>query len=265
MTTATQGFQTQLPPSSGRLTLYKVLVLLWLTGCVASTAIATPLTLYYESRVPFMVVHDGVLGGTEGQPASDTFRAAGIDYILSEAPVARQLEMIGQDFAPACAGGLYWTAERARHGKYTLPVFRSMPQDVIVRSDNPKIQTITTMNALLSDPGLTIALRNSYSYGPSVDAMLESAKARLKRPSEDSHGRIKMVLAGMADATLFTQDEAKLQIKQFGAEAAVLSIRHFSDTPAGESSYLYCSKSVDDAIINKLNIAIKKGARKLQH
>jgi len=264
MTTATQEFQAQLQICSGRYTRYTAIVLLWLTGCVVSTAMAAPLTFYYENRAPFMVVHDGELGGTEGQPASDTFRAAGIDYVLSEAPIARQIEMIGQDLTPSCAGGLYWTADRARHGKYTRPVFRSMPQDVIVRSDNPKIQTITTMTALLSDPGLTIALRNSYSYGPSVDAMLESAKARLKRPSEDSHGRIKMVLAGMADATLFTQEEAQLQIKQFGAEAAVLSIKHYSDTPAGESSYLYCSKSVNDAIISRLNDAIKKGAGKFQ-
>lgn len=225
---------------------------------IASNASADPLTLYHESRVPFMIVQNGELIGSEGKPAVDAFRAAGIDFTLSEAPVARQVVMVGSNLKPSCAVGLYWTAERAKSGKYTLPIFRSLPQDIVMRSDNSKMQSVNTMAALLADPSISLVLRNGYSYGANVDALLEKANARIKRPSEDSNGRIRLVLAGLVDATLFTPEEAEYQIKQFGVEGKALVVRHFIDSPEGEPRHLYCSKSVDDAIINKLNDVLRK-------
>jgi len=205
-----------------------------------------------------MMVKNGILIGSEGSTAAYVFWAAGIDYTLSEAPVARQLEMIAKDQAPSCAVGYYWTADRARSGKYTLPIFRSQPQDLVIRADNPKVQSYHSLVALLADPSVNLVLRNGNSYGPSVDALLLRAKARIKRPPENSHGRLKMVLAGMEDGTLFTREEAELQIQQFGDEGKALQVKHFSDTPPGEPSYLYCSNSVGDALINKVNEALKK-------
>jgi polar amino acid transport system substrate-binding protein len=225
---------------------------------ISIRAFAEPLTLYYESRVPFMMVQNGELTGSEGRPAADAFKAAGIDFTLSEAPVVRQVALVGSNDTPSCAVGLYWTAERAKSGKYTLPIFRSLTQDIVMREDNQKMQGINTMAALLADPSLRLALRNGYSYGATVDAMLQKANAHIQRPSEDSHGRIKLVLAGMADATLFTPEEADYQIKQFGTEGRALVVKHFSDSPMGEPRHLYCSKSVDDAIIKKLNDVISK-------
>lgn len=219
---------------------------------------ADPLTLYYESRVPFMIVQNGELIGSEGRRAAEAFKAIGIDFTLSEAPVARQLLMVANNLKPSCAVGLYWTAERAMSGKYTLPIFRSLPQDVVMRSDNLKMQSVNTMAAMFADPSLSLVLRNGYSYGAKVDALLQKANARIKRPSEDSHGRIRFVLAGQVDATLFTAEEAEYQIKQFGGEGKALVVKHFSDSPEGEPRHLYCSKSVDDAIIKKLNDFLKK-------
>jgi len=223
----------------------------------ALTAAADPVTLYYENRPPFMVVESGQLGGTEGRVASDTFKAAGIEFKLSEAPVARQVEMVGNNLEPSCAVGLYWTPARANLGKYSSPIFMSLVQDVVIRADNPKMQLINSMAELLATPSISLVLRNGYSYGPKVDALLERAQARLKRPPENSHGRIKMVLEGMADAALFTPDEAGLQISQFGAEGKALTVRHFADTPPGEPRHLYCSKSVDDVTMSRLNAVLK--------
>ena len=227
-------------------------------GWLALSAAAEPVTLFYENRAPFMVVQNGELVGTEGKTAADTFKAAGVAFTLSEAPGARQIEMVGKNLSPSCAIGLYWTAERARVGKYTLPIYRSQSQDLVMRTDNPKFQSIDSMRFLLADPEVSLALRNGYSYGSNMDALLSHAKARLKRPPEDSRGRIKMVLEGMADGALFTHDEAAYQIGQFGADGKVLAIRHFSDTPPGVPSYLYCSNSVDDELIGRLNKVLKK-------
>jgi len=205
-----------------------------------------------------MIVQNGELTGSEGRPAAEAFKAAGIDFALSEAPVARQVALIGSNQEPSCAVGLYWTTERAKSGKYTLPIFHSLPQDIVTRLDNPKMQSVNSMSALLADSSLRLALRNGYSYGANVDAMLQGANARILRPAEDSRGRIRLVLEGMADATLFTPEEANYQIKQFGADGKALVVRHFSDSPMGEPRHLYCSKSVDDAVIKKLNDVLSK-------
>jgi polar amino acid transport system substrate-binding protein len=88
--------------------------------------------------------------------------------------------------------------------------------------------------------------------------LLKGANAHILRPSEDSHGRIKLVLEGMADAALFTPEEADYQIKQFGVEGKMLVVKHYGDSPMGEPRHLYCSKSVDDAVIKKLNDVLSK-------
>lgn len=219
---------------------------------------AAPLTLYYESRAPFMLVQNGELTGSEGRPAIEAFKSVGVELALSEAPVVRQVALIGSDPQPACAVGLYWTAERAKHGKYTDPIFRSLPQDMVVLVDNPKVRSAASMSVLLADPAMRVVLRNGYSYGANVDAMLQNANARILRPSEDSRGRVRMVLAGMADAALFTAEEADYQIKQFGDQGKMLVVRHFIDSPLGAPRHLYCSNAVDDAIIKKLNDYLAK-------
>ena len=166
--------------------------------------------------------------------------------------------MINGDPRPACAVGLYRTPDRAKLGKFTLPIFFSLPHDFVVRSDNPKIQHTDSMTSLLANPAVRMVLRNGYSYGASVDAMLNNANAVILRPYEDSHGRIKLVLAGMVDVAMFTPEEVDYLIKQFGDEGKVLAVKHFNDSPAGEPTYVYCNMSVDDEVINALNHVLKK-------
>jgi len=224
----------------------------------ASIALASPITLYYENRAPFTYLQDGELVGSEGKVASEAFREAGIDFTLSEAPGAREIDMVGKNFEATCAVGIYRTADRDRSGKFTLPISIKQAKVVVIRADNPKINSYTTLSDLLADPTISLVMRNGYSYGYKVDAMLVKAKARLKRPPEESHGRIKMVLEGMADGALFTPLEADYQIAQFGEAGKLLLSLQLSDSPPGEPSYLYCSRSVDDKIITRLNDVLKK-------
>ena len=224
----------------------------------ASIALASPITLYYENRAPFTYLQDGELVGSEGKVASEAFREAGIDFTLSEAPGAREIDMVGKNFEATCAVGIYRTADRDRSGKFTLPISIKQAKVVVIRADNPKINSYTTLSDLLADPTISLVMRNGYSYGTQVDDMLDQAKAHLKRPSESSYGRTKMVLEGMADGALFTPQEADYQIHQFGEAGKLLVSLRFTDSPAGEPSYIYCTKSVDDSMIGKLNDFLKK-------
>ncbi|MFZ6691867.1 hypothetical protein [Undibacterium sp. SXout20W] len=223
----------------------------------SSNASADSVKLYYENRAPFMQVLNGELFGSEGLPASTALKAAGIPFTLSEAPVARQLFAIYNNTEPACAIGLYWTSEREKAGKYTQAIALSSPQSAVVRVDNPKTNRIESLAELLGNQSLTLILRNVYSYGDNVDAMLKKANAHILRPAESSYGRVKLVLIGSVDAALFSHDEAEYQIKQFGEQGKKLVIKRFRDVPEGKPRYLYCSKMVDDETIKKINDALK--------
>ncbi|MFZ6752824.1 hypothetical protein ACO0KY_05540 [Undibacterium sp. Dicai25W] len=235
-----------------------LLVPLIVTLTISTNLYAEPIKLYYENRVPFMFLENNQLKGTLGLPATETFKAAGLAFTLSEAPVARQELTITNNTEAACAIGYYWTTNRAKSGKYTLAIAHGMSQGIIIRSDNPKMHAINTMESLLDAPSLTIALRHGYSYGETVDKLLLQSKARVLRPSDDSHGRVKLVAMAIVDAALFTPEEAAYQIKQFGTQANGLTFRQLHDSPEGKPRYLYCSKMVGDETIQKLNAAIKK-------
>lgn len=224
----------------------------------ASIALAAPLTLYYENRLPFTFLQDGELIGSEGKIASDTFKAAGIEFKLYEAPGAREIDLIGKNLEESCAVGIYRNADREKLGKFTLPIAIKQSKVILIRADNFKINAFTSLSELLADPNISLVMRNGYSYGTQVDDMLDQAKAHLKRPSESSYGRTKMVLEGMADGALFTPQEADYQIHQFGEAGKLLVSLRFTDSPAGEPSYIYCTKSVDDSMIGKLNDFLKK-------
>ena len=229
-----------------------------LTLAQANAAPPATLTLFYENRPPFMFLQNGKLVGPEGKPPTDAFKAAGIDFTLTEAPGARELDWIQKNISPSCAIGIYKTAERLKFGKFTLPIYFKQSKVLVVRADNQRINSYTSWLQLLADPQISLVMRNGYSYGDKLDAMLAQAKARLKRPPEESHGRIKMVLKGMADGALFTPLEADYQIKEFGEEGASLKTMTLSDSPPVEFSYIYCSNSVDDGVINMLNDLLKK-------
>jgi len=219
---------------------------------------AESLTLYYEIRPPFMLLENGELKGSFGGQATEALQAAGISFTLSEAPVARQQLLIMNNKEPACAVGFYWTNARAKSGKYTLAIAHSSPQGIIFHSNNPKLESINTMESLFADPTLSIVLRNGYSYGETLDNMLLKAQAKILRPSEDSHGRAKLVLFGIVDAALFARDEADYQIRQFSSQENTFRFKQFPDSPEGKPRYLYCSNLVDDKTISKINDVLKK-------
>jgi len=218
---------------------------------------AESLTVYYETRPPFMFLENNELKGSFGAQATAAFKNAGIAFTLSEAPVARQQLIISSNKEPACAVGFYWTSTRAKSGKYTLAIAHGSPQGIIFRDDNPKLASTNSIASLFSNPDISIVLRNGYSYGETLDNMLQKAKAQILRPPEDSHGRVKLVFRGIVDAALFAPDEAEYQIKQFNAQPNTLKFRQFYDSPEGKLRYIYCSKMVDDQIIAKVNQAIK--------
>lgn len=217
---------------------------------------AADLVLYYEERPPLMSRQHDRLTGVQGAPAMAVLQRAGLTVELRDAPVARQLAMIARNAEPACALGLYRTAERERLGKYSrLPVYSSPPQSLLIRRDG-KLKDVHRFAATLQSPSVTLALRHGYSYGAATDKALAESRARIIRSSDHSLARARLVLLGVADATLFTEDEGEALIKQLGEAGALLELRRMPDAPPGEGRYFFCSRSVPDRQLGAIDEAM---------
>jgi len=225
------------------------------TGAVARAG-AADLVLYYEERPPLMSRQGDQLTGVQGAPAMAALQRAGLTVELREAPVARQVAMITRNAEPACALGLYFTPEREKVGRYSrLPVYSSPPQSWMIRKDG-RLKDVHRFAAAVQLPGVTLALRHGYSYGAETDKALAESRAKVIRSSDHSLARARLVLLGVADATLFTEEEGEALIKQMGEPAAALELRRLPDAPPGEGRFFFCGKAVPEGQLRALDDAM---------
>lgn len=227
-----------------------------LAACAAARAGAADLVLYFEERPPLMSRQGDQLIGMQGAPAMAALQRAGLTAELREAPVARQVAMIARNAEPACALGLYRTAEREKVGRYSrLPVYSSPPQSLMIRKDG-RLKDVHRFAALVQSPGVTLALRHGYSYGAETDKALAEGSAKIIRSSDHSMARVRLVLLGMADAALFTEEEGEALLKALGEGGAALELRRLPDAPPGEGRFFFCSKALPDRQMQALDDAM---------
>lgn len=235
---------------------YHRLLIALLAAGPGARAVAADLLLYYEERPPLMSRQGDQLVGVQGAPAMAVLQRAGLKVELSEAPVARQVAMITRNLEPACALGLYRTSVREQVGRYSrLPIYSSPPQSLMIRKDG-RLKDVQRFAAVVQSPAVTLALRHGYSYGAETDKALAEGRAKVVRSSDNSMARVRLVLLGMADATLFTEEEGEDLIKQLGEAGAVLALRRLPDAPPGEGRFFFCSKSLSDRQMQALDDAM---------
>jgi polar amino acid transport system substrate-binding protein len=240
--------------SSVRL-LHRLLLALLAAG-PAARAGAADLVLYYEERPPLMSRQGNQLTGVQGAPAMAVLQRAGITAELREAPVARQVAHIMRDAEPACALGLYRTAEREKLGKYSKqPIYSSPPQSLMIRRDG-RLKDIHRFAAVVQSPAVTLLLRDGYSYGAETDMALAGSRAKIIRSSDHGLARVRLVLLGVADATLFTEEEGEALVKQLGDAGAALELRRLPDAPPGEGRYFFCSKALPERQLRAIDDAM---------
>ena len=97
---------------------------------------------------------------------------------------------------------------------------------------------------MLSDPRLQVLVKVSFSYGAVLDAALAARERAPERAVVEVPGLVKMLLAGRADWTPMSGDEAQLHL---AAHSAALSWSRFMDAAPGGTRHLYCSRAVPKA------------------
>ncbi len=230
-------------------------IFLWMINCPAFAAPAQIELMFYE-RPPYMVAAaDGSASGLSATPSEQAFKKAGIAYHWNKLSSSRILELVRDNAIAACAVGWFKTEERLRFAKFTKAIYRDKPFLGIA----PKKWVLPpdiSLVKLLKNKETRILIKDGFSYGPALDAMLVNFKPKLISSSEEVVQMVQMIKANRADLTFVPEDEATFLLEQAGFRADDFNLVRFPDIPLGEKRYIMCSKKVPDAIIQKLNAEV---------
>jgi polar amino acid transport system substrate-binding protein len=214
------------------------------------------ITVHYYERPPYLVATPTGPKGLTADPIDFAFKKTGIPFQWEQTPPKRQMELVQNNRGRDCIVNWFKNPEREKFAKYSSPLYQDKPQIALARADNHKIQSEKTVAEVLSDPNLTLLVKDGYSYGGYLDTQIAERKPTVEKTDRESPQMLKMIHAGRADYFFIAPEEAEGLISSAGLPKEDFKFVTFSDMPQGEKRYILCSQQVEDAVIEKLNAAI---------
>jgi len=231
-----------------------------LSGLIVSVAVCwsdcSTITILYNERVPYIKTTPDGVEGLVATPAALAFKKAGIPFSWKKTPTRRQMAMLKNNDSCDCMVGWFKNSEREKFAKYTNHIYQDKPQIALARFDNDNLQNITSVDFILSNPGLTLLCKEGYSYGIFLDAKFTQHKPTIFRATVENINMLRMIYYKRNDYFFIAPEEADALIESSGISKKDFKHVKFSDMPEGEKRYILCNQKVGDEIIEKLNAAI---------
>jgi hypothetical protein len=199
---------------------------------------------------------DGSVRGITADIIAQALQQAGIAYHWQDLPSARQMELIEHGAGKSCGLGWFKRPDREAAAKFTVAFYRDRPTIVVARADDRRFAGAPTIDALFADRSLILLTKTGYSYGGDLDQRIDTAKPNRRNDSSDNQTQLVMISRKRVDYMIMAEEEAADLLKQPKFAAANLAIYHVGNAPAAEYRYLMCSKSVPDALMQRINQAI---------
>jgi polar amino acid transport system substrate-binding protein len=230
----------------------------WAIAVLAPAQAAEKMDLYWFDRPPYMIERPGTheVAGLTATPAAQAFRSAGIPFQWVSLPTMRQLVTLKETNRAACAVGWFKNPEREQQFKFTVPIYRDQPFVAIARAD---YLAQTTMAATLRQPGVSVLLKDGFTYGPVIGQMLDHHRPERVVTSAETGAMAHMVAAHRASLMFAAEEEANYRLAPPPPPPRLpypLKIVRFADLPPGERRHIICSKATPDELIERLNKAI---------
>ncbi|WP_243367837.1 substrate-binding periplasmic protein [Fundidesulfovibrio soli] len=228
--------------------------------CAPPRAAAQPVTVLTFERPPYYTL--GVNGHPQGfllSLADRILREAGLLPEYVDIPSGRILMELAAAKTPTCAVGWYMTPERTRTAEYSYPIYQDAPLMALFRDDFQGLPDgPATLRGLAAMPGLVFGLNESFSYGPEVDTLM----ANMPRPPVRVNGTqlqlVRMLHASRFDVMLVNPEEIDALATETGVDPFSLRIVPLADLRKGRLRYLLFNKSIDPAVLGRVNRAIEK-------
>jgi hypothetical protein len=211
--------------------------------------------IHYQSRPPYS--QEGASGavGLLADPVAAALQRAGIAFTWVKTPGQRQLSLIQAGRGAHCGLGWFRNAEREALGKFTRPVYQDRPFMALTRRDGGGAPN-QPLASLLGAGGPAVLVKDGYSYGAVLDALIAQQPSAVRRTSAESVQMALMIDAGRAAWMIVAPEEAEVLLQQMPEVARRLQLVAVAGMPDGNTRHLYCSQAVSDALITQINRAL---------
>lgn len=229
-------------------------------SCFAAAAFADEaILILYNERPPYVVEGQG--GETKGltaDPVKHAFTKSGLAHKWEAAPTKRQMESIEKSDAKTCIVGWFKNPEREKIGKFTVEIYQDKPAVAVAKADNAKMASGKTLDATFQDAGLTLLVKEGFSYGKFIDDKIKQLAPKKEETLVENVPMLKMIQAGRADYMFMAPEEAEMLLASGEFKPGDFKLVTFTDMPEGGKRYLLCSRMLLDADIEKLNTHLKE-------
>ncbi|NRR31508.1 transporter substrate-binding domain-containing protein [Oxalobacteraceae bacterium] len=240
------------------LALWRLLLPLLLSGpSHADEAI----TVTYSDRPPYLLPPvngsppGGPPGGLTGTPAAAAFRSAGIAVNWLRLPTNRQLALVKEAIGQNCAVGWFHTPEREKYAKFTKPIYRDRDWVLLVNAGFEATPELT-LEAVLQRKGTRVLVKDKYSYGPQIDALLARYQPTIAVSTGSTLQMLQSVNLGSVDLMFVSEDEGLYLMAGAAGQHKQVRLLRLREMPRGADRRIMCGRTVPDAIIERLNKAI---------
>lgn len=223
----------------------------------ARSAAGQALTVFYNIRPPYLLQQeDGGPGGLTGAPARQAFRQAGLAVQWSVLPTNRQLMLIRENTGAYCAIGWFSNPERIRFAKFTRALYRDQGWMVLARADMGLAES-DTLQQVLSRPGLRVLVKDMYSYGPTIDSLLERYRPTVAVSTGNTLQMLQSLTARSVDLMFVSTEEGRYLMDNASVPPGTLRLLRLADMPKGDTRHIMCSRLVPDSVIERLDKALR--------
>ncbi len=220
----------------------------------------SPLTIYYYERAPYhYTTEQGEAKGILIDITKKLLDNANIKYHFTSIPVKRIFTYLKKEEF-SCSPGWFFTKERSKIFKYTLPIYESKPIVAIINAKKWKNHsTICSIDKLLK-LNLTLGLISGFKYGKVIENKLREYKGiiKLKKITVSMDKIIMLTAIDRIDFTFVSKENIDFFLKNHKEFKKKIIVVKLPEIKKGEKRYIICSKKVPDQIIKKINKAILK-------
>lgn len=226
---------------------------------IATQVLCNPiLTVSYLERPPYYYTKNGKAKGFLIDISKEIFEKANIEVLLKGMPPKRIMREIKDSGTPHCSVGWHQVKERKQYAKFSLPIYQSQSNIVLIRkSERLLFQHIQTTEELFSKKELKLLTLSDFSYGPYIDSQIKRFSPTVQNISGKQKQLAMMIMNRPRNYMLIVPEEIDRMILSANLDRNLFSHIRLKDVSQNNKRYLMCNKAVNENLMKKINRAIQ--------
>lgn len=212
----------------------------------------------WRIKAPYQYIENGIEKGYLLEQTKQIFAQARIATQFKVEPSKRIWSNFAAGTKNYCSFDWFKNPERELMVQFSLSLHATPPYSVLIGpAATAQVSAHTHIRSLLADPGITLGVVDSVTYGPELDAMINASKNRIERNNVLPMIMARMVAADRASFMFIDKREWEY-LKSTDKHLQHTTVIDLPGIPAGINSYIVCSKDLTPGQMRRINAAIQQ-------